>query len=379
MKKLVPFVAGGLLGVAVCVTLPHCALHAPSVVKSAEAQGKHYVCPACGSSCDDVVHDHPGTCPVCGMTLVEEGAMGPEPAGKPVAILLFDGAEIIDFSGPYEVFGAAGFDVYTVARTKAPVTTSMGMTVVPKYSFADAPQPAVLVVPGGGVAEVRKNAETLTWVRDVSGRADQTMSVCNGAFILGSAGLLDGLGATTTFHLLSTLGTEFPKTRVMRDQRYVDNGKILTTAGLSAGIDGALHVVEKRLGVGAAQSAALGIEYDWHPEGGYVRAALADHLIPDIDLDDLGSWAITSTDGTTERWEVVARGTSNASAADLLARVDRALTTHGWAHASTASAPSAEYRFEDERHRPWKGSLVLQRRAETHDYALTLKIATLAP
>ena len=68
-----------------------------------------------------------------------------------VAILVFNGVEIIDFSGPYEMFGAAGYDVYTVAATKDPVTTAMGMTVVPKYTFADAPAPDVLLVPGGGV------------------------------------------------------------------------------------------------------------------------------------------------------------------------------------------------------------------------------------
>src|SRR5262249_27321862 len=143
-------------------------------------------------------------CPVCGMPLVEQGSKEAQgSAGKPVAILVFDGAEIIDFTGPWEVFGAAGFDVYTVAATREPVTTAMGMKVVPRYTFADAPRAAILVVPGGTVKGARSSEATSRWVKEASAHAEQTMSVCNGAFILAGAGLLDGLTATTTDHLIS--------------------------------------------------------------------------------------------------------------------------------------------------------------------------------
>jgi transcriptional regulator GlxA family with amidase domain len=169
--------------------------------------------------------------------------------------------------GPYEIFGAAGFDVYTVGETKSPVTSAMGLTLVPKFAFADAPRPDVLVVPGGGVRAARDSAATLKWVRDTTGRAEHTLSVCNGAFILASAGLLDGLTATTTAGLIGKLGAEFPKIRVVDDRRFVDNGKIVTAGGLSAGIDGALHVVATMLGDEAAARVAQGEEYDWHPEG----------------------------------------------------------------------------------------------------------------
>jgi putative intracellular protease/amidase len=162
----VPF----LLRVAFCLFFVYCAPRvgqsvAPAV---AQTQPKHYVCPPCGSPCDDVVYDHPGSCPACGLTLVEQGTQAAVAApGRPVAILVFDGAEIIDFTGPWEVFGAAGFDVYTVAQAKDPITTAMGMKVVPRYTFADAPQPEVLLVPGGGVEGARASQATLKWVNDL--------------------------------------------------------------------------------------------------------------------------------------------------------------------------------------------------------------------
>src|SRR5207247_264180 len=204
------------------------------------------------------VFDKPGVCPQCGMPLVEQGsAAAAAHAHKKVGILIFNGVEIIDYTGPWEVFGAADFDVYTVAASRDPVTTAMGMTVVPKYTFADAPQSDVLVVPGGGVKAASGDRATLAWVNAVTEHAQHTMSVCNGAFILAHAGLLDGLGATTTASNLDRLEETFPKIRVVYDQRFVDNGKIITTGGLSAGIDGALHVVEKMLGHGTAQQVAL--------------------------------------------------------------------------------------------------------------------------
>ena len=156
----------------------------------AKAKG-HWVCPSCGSPCDKEVFDHPGVCPTCGMKLVEQGTEAApyhnEPLKK-VAILIFNHVEIIDFAGPYEVFGAANFDVYTVGETKDPVVTAMGLTVVPRYRFADAPQPDILVVPGGGVQDAEKNGALLAWIKDKAAHGEHTMSVCNGAFILASAG-----------------------------------------------------------------------------------------------------------------------------------------------------------------------------------------------
>jgi putative intracellular protease/amidase len=352
---------------------------------SVAASDRHYVCPPCGLPCDDAVYDAPGTCPKCGMALVarEEAARAPKRTRTKVAILIFTGVEIIDYTGPYEMFGAADFDVYTVGETKAPVTTAMGMTVVPRYGFADAPLPDVLVVPGGGVRAARDNQALLKWVRDVTARVQHTMSVCNGAFILASAGLLDGLTATTTAPLIDQLGNEYPRIKVVHDRRFVDNGKIITAAGLSSGIDAALHVIAVMKGNGMAQQTALSEEYDWHPASGFARAALADRLIPEVDLRPVGDWTIESTQGGTDRWETVLRGTSDRSASDLIdyfgkAFIERAKWTRQSGPAATGGAPSptSAWKFAGRDGRPWNGTLTVAPIAgQSHGYEARLTIA----
>jgi len=368
--------AGGLLGAV------------PEVI-SPEAPARHYVCPPCNLPCDDAVYDAPGICPKCGMQLVEQGAAAAatHATRKKVAILIFDGVQIIDSMGPYEVFGAADFEVYTVAETTAPVTTAMGMTVVPKHTFADAPQPDVLVVPGGGVQGARESKATLKWVADTTARARYTMSVCNGAFILASAGLLDGLTATTTSGLIEKLRAEYPKTKVVDDRRFVDNGKIITTAGLSSGIDGALHVVAKMLGNGTAQAVALGEEYDWRPRSGFARAALADRLIPHLDLAATGEWNIESTQGGTDRWELVLRGSSDRDIAALADYFAHALATNEnatngkWtsvqaAKPGSASLAGSDWKLRGRDGKDWTLNLKIQPvSGESHQYTATLIVA----
>lgn len=182
--------------------------------------------------------------------------------GLRVAVLLFDGVEEIDYAGPMEVFGAGGAKVFTVGQTKATVTSVWGLKVTPDYDFADAPEADILLVPGGGVLQAWKNPVLLGWVKERSAQVKMVMSVCSGAFILGKAGLLDGIAATTTASLRPQLVTHFPTTQVS-DKRFVDAGKIITTAGLSAGIDGALHVLERQYGRERAASVASYMEYDW--------------------------------------------------------------------------------------------------------------------
>jgi putative intracellular protease/amidase/DNA-directed RNA polymerase subunit RPC12/RpoP len=361
--------------------------------RSADAP-KRYVCQPCGMECDKTVYDKPGTCPVCGSRLVEEKAAQAmlaeqqRPSLK-VGILIFNGVEIIDYTGPWEVFGGAGFDVYTVAATTSPVTTAMGMTVVPKYTLADAPQPDILLVPGGDIHEPLGSAATLKWVADRTAAAQHTLSVCNGAFILAHAGLLDGLSATTTYHLLDKLQKEFPKTRVLRDQRFVDNGKIVTSGGLSSGIDGALHVVSTMRGLGTAQEVALGIEYDWRPGAGFARGALAEALIPDLDLDSLGRFTIVSTEGGADRWQIVANATTELSGRDLLEKIGQSLVAQGnWksvpvaasspAGAGPAKSPgtASAWRFSDAAGRAWTGNLSIEAGAAGKgEYTARLNIA----
>jgi putative intracellular protease/amidase len=339
-------------------------VHAPA----ARADAKHYVCVACGLPCDAKVFDKAGTCPDCGMALVEQGSAAAAPARddrRKVAILIFNGVEIIDSMGPYELFGAAGYDVYSVAETKEPVTSAMGMTMVPKYTFADAPKPDVLVVPGGGVRGAQNNAALLKYVVDVTGTARHTMSVCNGSFILASSGLLDGLTATSTYGNVMRLHQQFPKVNVVGDQRFVDNGKIITTAGLSAGMDGALHVIAKLDGEARARDVALGEEYHWDPTGGYVRPAMADRLIPNIDVEkEAGAttdWKVVSSTGDASHWDILVRGPSKQSAEQLLGNFGRALEEQArWTTNAGSGSKSRTWSFQDLEGKTWRGTLTVE-------------------
>ena len=344
---------------------------------------KYYICPPCSLPCDTTRFDSPGVCPTCGMTLVEAGAAAAQAAQQPertkVAILVFNGVEILDFTGPYEMFGAAGCDVYLVGETKDPVTTAMGMTVTPKFTFAGSPQPDVLVIPGGGVRGASKSEPTLAWIRDVTAHTRNTMSVCNGAFILASTGLLDGLTATTTNGNIPLLASQFPKIKVVRDQRYVDNGQLITCAGLSAGIDGALHVIARRFGDGVAEKVALVEEYDWKAGRAYARAALADQLIPRIDMEGLGKWDVVRTEGDTRRWDLVVRGEPNAPA-EIGTQLEQALAKGGWTKSGSAGSGAAPrtstWHFTGRDGKPWRGSLKVERADETGRHFLaSLSIA----
>jgi putative intracellular protease/amidase len=347
-------------------------------------KAKQYVCAPCGMPCDEKIYDHPGNCPVCGAALIDkEEADAAARNIKKVAILIFTGVQIIDYTGPYEVFQAAGYNVYTVAATKDPITTVAGMTVTPKYTFADAPSPDVLVVPGGGIKAAMQSAETLAWIKDVTAKDLHTMSVCNGAFFLASAGLLDGLKATTTAGNIHRLESQYPKVTVVRDQRVVDNGHILTTGGLTAGIDGALHLVEVLEGKGQAQNVALGEEYDWHPD--FARGALADTLVTPY-LDEVanatGKWEIVTTEGDTRRWLTEVRGTSDKSAAELLAQFDQVVVTKGkWTSVKAASTGSSastrgSWTFSGPDGKPWSGTLSIDPvQGQGHQYMVKVNIA----
>src|SRR5262249_45518613 len=236
-----------------------------------------YLCPPCGLPCDKLTFDNPGTCPECGMTLIRLNAEDGPPR---VAVLLYNGVEIIDIAGPWEVFGAARLMVHTVAETLEPVTLVFGKKTIPDYTFENSPRADVLLVPGGGYGRQMKNEALIRWIKAKSDEVKYVMSVCTGAFLLGQAGLLSGRKATCTYGMVEDLSA-FPNTKVVYDARYVESGKIITTAGLASGIDGALHLVSKMLGKGEAQSAALGIEYRWEPDSEWTRSALADRFLPD--------------------------------------------------------------------------------------------------
>jgi putative intracellular protease/amidase len=367
---------------ALAVLIPLIAL--PDEVGAVERV--RYVCPPCGMPCDTLSFAAPGECEGCHMVLVAQAgssaassasapaapsaasaAPAAAPGTKRAAILIYPGVQIIDFTGPYEVFGQARFDVYTVAASREPVTTSMDMRVIPEYTFADCPPPDVLIVPGGNADPVAADVTAVDWVRRTAADAGYTMSVCNGAFIIAKAGLLDGATATTFYGLLEELKTAAPRTTVVNDQRFVDNGRVITTAGLSSGIDGSLHLVSKMLGMGRAQEIALNMEYDWRPDSRYARAALADRLIPRIRVEEVTEAHVLSTEGTREAWQKTWSMKSDLNAADLVARLGKALATEAGWKPGTRTAPLAArpdvsgsgWSFVDASGRTWNGELTV--------------------
>jgi putative intracellular protease/amidase len=195
-------------------------------------------------------------------------AEGKKPwATRNVAIVLYDGVELLDFAGPGEVFSSAGyFRVFTVAPSHAPILSQGFVRVTPDYSVDDSPVPDILFVPGGNAGSLAKNPAAMAWVKKVAPSAEVAMSVCTGAFVLGRAGLLDGKPATTHWSAIEGLRKSFPRTDVKSGVRYVDAGQVLTTAGVSAGIDGALHLVQRLLGDDVAWQTARYMQYDhWEP------------------------------------------------------------------------------------------------------------------
>jgi putative intracellular protease/amidase len=290
------------------------------------------------------------------------------PAPKKVAILIFDDVAMIDYSGPYEVFSHAGYNVYAVAATKHPIRSEEGLEVVPKYDFADAPQADILVVPGGGY-EAPGNSAAVAWIKRQNAHDEHTMSVCNCAFTLANAGLLTGLSATTTAGNILRMKRTYPQINVVNDERVVDNGKILTTAGLSAGIDGALHVVAVLDGEEAAETIALMLEYNWQPNNAYVRGAMADQLIPDLDLNGLAVLVDMRLKGDKDRWETADWFETKLSASELFIAVQtafqKAYAEDGpWGPGSfrlASSAPlKADLHFADRDGHRWHGTLTLE-------------------
>ncbi|MGA9652003.1 DJ-1/PfpI family protein [Pedobacter sp.] len=193
-----------------------------------------------------------------------------------VAILVYPGMELLDFSGPAEVFSnARGFEVFSVSSVKGTVSTVNGaVSINPDYTLNNAPLADILVVPGGPIEITGKLGDepaVMDYIRSTNARTKLTMSVCTGAEILAKAGILDGKKATTHSGALDTLQKLFPKTQFIPDVRFVEDGKVITTAGVSAGIDGALHVVEKLAGLKEAYFVTSVMEYDkWKPEDGFV-------------------------------------------------------------------------------------------------------------
>ncbi len=193
---------------------------------------------------------------------------------KRVGIVLFDDVEVLDFCGPFEVFSAtrmnedkrreesSPFEVLLVAEHPGPITTTGGMTVLPHCTFETCPRLDIIVSPGGwGTRKELKNPIMLEWLRARASEAQTVTAVCTGSMLLGFAGLLDGLHATTHWSSLNWMRDSFPSVAVEYDKHFVEDGRVFTSAGISAGIDMSLRVVAHYCGEDIARVTARYMEY----------------------------------------------------------------------------------------------------------------------
>jgi transcriptional regulator GlxA family with amidase domain len=199
-----------------------------------------------------------------------------QPAPRNVGILIFPDVEILDFCGPFEVFASATlpaqtdggpemrlFEVFTIAERSELVACRGGLLVQPNHTLDEHPPLDLVVIPGGyGTRREQENPVILDWIARQRRTGALTTSVCTGAFLLGAAGLLDGLRATTHWTTIDGLRAHLPTTDVLADARVVDVGEIITSAGVSAGIDMALHVVRRLHGDEVARRTARDMEYE---------------------------------------------------------------------------------------------------------------------
>lgn len=194
---------------------------------------------------------------------------------RTVDILVFDEVEVLDFAGPFEVFAVTGarpgppaFDVRTVALRPGPVTAYGGLSITPTHVIGAAPIADLVVVPGGyGTRRELNNLAMLEHLRTADAVAELMLSVCTGALLFAKAGLLRGYAATTHWGAMNELRALATEIEVRPNARVVDNGRVITSAGISAGIDMALHVVNRLLGPAVAEETATYMQYDWTLRG----------------------------------------------------------------------------------------------------------------
>ncbi|UPR29882.1 DJ-1/PfpI family protein [Vibrio crassostreae] len=186
-----------------------------------------------------------------------------------IGIYIYNQAEVLDFSGPFEVFstakrlGAEDLNVFLISEYAGPVIARGGFKVLADYSLNNHPKIDLLMVVGGVHTDEINKLNVLDWLASVSGSASQVVSVCTGAFLLAQTGLLKGLEVTTHWEDISDLASQFPDLDVVSDKRWVTSGKFTTSGGISAGIDMSLHLVSVHSGLLFAKKVARQMEYSW--------------------------------------------------------------------------------------------------------------------
>ncbi len=241
---------------------------APFFVDSQNIEELAYYCVPCNSGCDDKTFTKPGKCDHCGMALQRMTAKEREMQMNgqlTIAFYLQHGVEVLDFAGPMEVFAYAGYNVFTVSKTTEPIVSQGILKIVPDYSIDNAPEADILDFIGGNSGAASGDKEVIQWVKNQE-NIEYHFSVCTGAFVLAESDILKWKTVTTFHNSIDNLKTNYPEANVLDNVRFVDNGKVITTAGISAGIDGALHLVAKLYSLAEAKWIAYYMEYDkWKP------------------------------------------------------------------------------------------------------------------
>ena len=193
-----------------------------------------------------------------------------------VGIYIYNEVEVLDFAGPFEVFSTAArvkaritpdlpdlFNVFTIGEEMTPILARGRLQIVPKYSISDHPKIHLLIIPGGIVTDELEKGHVVSWIKTSSNIADISASICTGAFLLAKAGLLESKAATTHWEDINDLSSMFPDIELKKDVRWVDEGNVVTSAGISAGIDMSLHLVSRVDSKDLAIRTAKQMEYDW--------------------------------------------------------------------------------------------------------------------
>jgi transcriptional regulator GlxA family with amidase domain len=193
---------------------------------------------------------------------------------RKIAILIFDEVEVLDFCGPFEVLSVTNeldnyelFNVYTVAERKQTIRAKNGLKVLPDFSIRGAPAPDILLIPGGrGTRKLMHNSRILSWILTVAAGTELLLTVCTGSLVVAKTGLLDGLKATTHHEAISLLRETAPHSEILPTKRFIDNGSVIVSAGISAGVDMCLYLVARLHGVDIARRTARYMEYSWNEQ-----------------------------------------------------------------------------------------------------------------
>lgn len=292
-----------------------------------------------------------------------------------VAIFIFDDIQILDFTGPMDVFSTKpqDFNTYTVGSSKKAITTYGGLSVNPSYSFENAPKPDLLIIPGGNVRAELEKEEVIRWIQETSRDAKHVLSICTGSFLIAKAGLLDGLTTTTYHRAIDRMKSFSSAYTVVADQRFVDNGKIWSSAGISSGIDASFQLISKIKGLGEAQDIALILEYDWHPNGNYVRAALADLELPELNLPGDTKMTLAKTEGDRNNWLMEGLLHTNLPQEKIISILQEQLEKGGFeAIQKVVQNGKTNFRWtKPSTGKPWVGSLsIVQASEKSYQFSL---------